>query len=312
MSSIKQNPGDTNIYLYVESSWYRYDSTAEPLGEGAMGIVWMGFNCDSGEKVAIKQIRPELCGIPMIRARAKLEATLVVNHPHVVRMLGYCEDSPSEGPLYIISEYVSGITMAEHVETQLARFSVEERDRKIAQEFLPVVDAVGALHAQGIIHRDIKPSNIMLQDGYLPKLMDLGIAKADRFFDAHLCGTIGSPPFAAPEQIVPDNVESVVDARSDIYSLGVTLSYLAGSKYPLDAYVHSAKLVDIITVATAKKPEDRFSDTAQLKEALEDYISDLSDEAETKNAARHTYSLPLMMTGALIAILAIILIVLCH
>lgn len=302
MPSILQNPGDTNIYLNVDDVWYRYDSTAPPLGEGAMGIVWLGFRCDDGERVAVKQIRPELCGIPMIRARAKLEAMLVVDHPHVVRMIGYCEGSPPEGPLYILSEYVSGMTMEEHVRSQLSRLPVDERDRKIALEFLPIVEGVGALHAQGIIHRDIKPSNIMLQDGFRPKLMDLGIAKADRFFDAHLCGTAGTRPFAAPEQIVPDDVEAQVDARSDIYSLGVTLSYLAGGEFPLDASLHPARLIDIIARATAKDPEDRFADTEQLKEALMEYVSDSADGTEEVKSDRTPWTVLLLIVVLAVAL----------
>ena len=233
-----------------------------------MGVVYLGFRCDNNEQVAIKQIRPEFWDNLLIRSRCKLEASIILNHPNLIRMIGYCEDDANGGPLYVLSEYVSGITMEEHVRVQLAGLPLTKRDQKIVEEFIPIVEATSFLHSQGIIHRDIKPSNIMLQDGYLPKLMDLGVAKADSFFDAHLKGTIGSEPFAAPEQIVPDNIEASVDNRSDIYSLGATLQFLLTGSYPSDLTEHPTYLRRILEIATDKEPDNRFQETDSFKDAL--------------------------------------------
>ena len=187
MSSIRWQPNDPNIYLYVEGRWYRYLSTSAPVGEGAMGIVYLGFDCMTNEKVAIKMLRQEFWHDQQIRNRLRLEASISISHPNIIRMLGYCEDSSMTGPLYVLSEYIYGVTFKEHVE-QLSNFELNREDQfnKIVTEFLPAMDAVDHLHSLGVIHRDIKPANLMFQDGNTLKLMDLGIAKADYFFTINL------------------------------------------------------------------------------------------------------------------------------
>ena len=273
MPQIIQNRGDVNLYLYAGGTWYRYDTTVAPLGVGAMGIVRLGFRCDDNTPVAIKAIRPELQGNPLIRYRFKLEASIVIDHPNVVKMLGSCEEYPGYGRFYVISEYISGVTFEEHIKSRLSAMPTEDRDRKIVEDFIPIIEAVDYLHSNGIIHRDIKPDNLMIQDGYLPKLMDLGIAKTDSFGDARLTGTIGSVPFAAPEQVVAEDVVAEVDNRSDIYSLGATLQYLITGDYPSDMSGHSEKLTSIISKAVADDPAYRFQDALSLKKALEAYLN---------------------------------------
>lgn len=305
MLQIIQNQGDVNLYLEVGGVWYRYDTTAAPLGEGAMGIVYLGFRCEDNAPVAIKTIRPEWQGNPLIRCRFKLEASIVIDHPNVVRMIGYCEEYPGYGRLYVLSEYISGVTFEEHVRTQLSAMPADERDKKIVEDFIPIVEATGYLHSRGIIHRDIKPDNLMFQDGYLPKLMDLGIAKADSFFDAHLTGTMGTIPFAAPEQIVPENVEAQVDSRSDIYSLGVTLQHLITGDFPSDMSGHSEMLSSIIAQAVATDPADRFQDALSMKDALESYLSDGKPVEKKRGSAVYVA----IVVGVLIAALLLVLMI---
>ena len=281
MSSIRWQHNDPNIYLYVNSRWYRYDATSYPVGEGAMGIVYLGFDCATNDKVAVKMLRREYWNDIQIRNRLKLEASIVLNHPHIIRMIGYCEDSSGDGPLYVLSEYICGVTFKEHVLQQLTYLntSTEERFNKIVSEFIPVLGAVGHLHSYGVIHRDIKPMNLMFQDGYMLKLMDLGIAKADYFFDAHLKGFIGSRPFAAPEQIVADDVEAIIDKRADIYALGVTLSYLLADHFPLQKTDKvPAALADIIATATEKDPDFRYQSTDEMQDALDIYLADYASK----------------------------------
>lgn len=254
--------------MEVGGEWYSFDTTSPPLGEGAMGIVHLGIHCNSNKHVAIKQLRPEYCGSRIIRDQLKQEASIRVNHPNIIRMIGYCEEEIEGGALFVISEYVSGITMDTHVNTQLVSLPHDTRIRKIIEEFLPILDAVAYLHEMRIIHRDIKPENIMLQEGYLPKLMDLGVAKADLFYDAHLCGSIGSLPFAAPEQIVPENVEAQVDERSDIYSLGATLAFLIEGSFPADLSDCPNALQAAIFKATQEKPKDRYDNVVSFKDDL--------------------------------------------
>lgn len=278
-SSIRWQQNDPNIYLHVGGRWYRYLYTSAPIGEGAMGIVYLGFDCETNVKVAIKMLRQEFWCDQQIRDRLKLEASITINHPNIIRMIGYCEDLSGTGPLYVLSEYVCGVTFKDHIE-QLSNFESNRfvKFRKIASEFLPVMDAVEYLHSLGIIHRDIKPANLMFQDGHMLKLMDLGIAKADYFFDAHLKGFIGTKPFAAPEQIVDDSIEANIDHRVDVYALGVTLSYLLVGHFPITATDKVPRALEsIINKATARSPEARYQHAHEMRNAICEYLSEKRD-----------------------------------
>lgn len=303
MSRIIQNQEDVHVYLEVDGVWYRYDPGMPPLGEGAMGIVYLGFRCNDDTPVAIKKIRQELWNRPLIRNRAKQEASIILDHPNIIRMIGYCEEQPDDGPLYVLSEYISGETIEEHVR-HLSDLSTDQRDRKIVEEFIPIVEAASYLHSLGIVHRDIKPDNIMLQEGFLPKLMDLGVAKTDSCFDAHLCGTIGTQPFAAPEQVVPADVEAKVDNRSDIYALGATLQYLITGAFPSDLSGHSDALCSVIGTAVAEKAEDRFEDANLLKDAL---VSVLDSKPPEKRSRRILFVLLLVLLLVLFTIACILI-----
>lgn len=279
-SPIRWQQGDPYIYLYVNERWYRYSSASSPVGQGAMGIVYLGFDCETNEKVAIKMLRQEFWHDQLVRNRSRLEASITINHPNVIRMLGYCEDPSLTGPLYVLSEYVCGVTFKEHVE-HLSYFEADRdlKFKKIVSEFLPVLDAVETLHSLGVIHRDIKPSNLMFQDGHILKLMDLGIAKADYFFDAHLKGFIGSRPYAAPEQIVDADTEAQIDIRVDIHALGVTLACLLVGHFPIVPSDNVPKPLDsIIRKATSYSPDDRYQHAYQMCSALSAYLSESHDK----------------------------------
>jgi serine/threonine-protein kinase len=301
-SSIWWRADDPNIYLNVGNRWYRYISTSSPVGEGAMGIVYLGFDCLTNEKVAIKMLRQEFWHDSQIRNRLKLEASLIINHPNIIRMIGFCEDETGRGPLYVLSEYVTGVTFKEHVE-QLSYMESDRKQKfaKIAAEFMPVMDAVEHLHSMGVIHRDIKPSNLMFQDGYMLKLMDLGIAKADHFFDAHLKGFIGTTPYAAPEQVVSDDVEARVDNRTDIYALGVTLSYLLVGHFPVSsADKIPSGLENIIVKATAHSPEARYQHAYEMRNAISAYLDNRSARAKSPLTAVIVISLIALLAGLIL------------
>lgn len=274
MDSVVWNHYDNNVYLLVSGRWYRFDNRRPPIGEGAMGLVYQGFECETNEMVAIKSIRPELTDNYGFRQRAKLEASIQIDHPNIIRMIGYCEVEPDKGPLFVVSEYVTGLTFDEYVRVNLKDMTSLQRTVVIIRGFLSVLDAVAELHECGVIHRDIKPENIMVQDGSVVKLMDLGVARSELFFDAHLCGFIGSRAYAAPEQFVEDEEEAKVDCRTDIYSLGITLCELLA----IGKTVMPKTLKALIDKSINPDPELRFHDVSGMKEELQCVLFELGEK----------------------------------
>lgn len=287
------------IYLFVNGVWYCYDSTGYTLGDGAMGVVYLGFRCDNQDRVAIKKVKDKYAGNRLIRECARNEALITISHPNIVKMIGYCEYAPDYGPIYILSEYIPGITFEDHVKKRLSVLPVEERIRRIISDMLPILSAVQYLHDNGIVHRDIKPSNLMIDSTSQVKLMDLGVSIPLRDITTNAYEFVGTPEYAAPELIPSSGIERVADARVDIYAVGVTLYELfvgvnpfAGSSYDETLYrqlywelpensVLPAKLFAIIKKATEKKPELRYGTIAEMHDELSRFLQNEHPESGT-------------------------------
>ncbi|MGD8728022.1 MAG: serine/threonine-protein kinase, partial [Gemmatimonadales bacterium] len=187
------------------------------IGRGGMGIVFSARDVKLRRRVAIKVLPPELAFREEIRKRFTREAQTAarLSHPHIVPIHAVGEDG---GLVYFVMGYVDGESLAARLRRR-ERLPAEEA-RRIMKE---TADALGLAHAMGVIHRDIKPDNILLE-GTRRRVMvtDFGIAKA--LTDASggtLTGTgvaIGTPAYMSPEQAAG---EREIDARSDVYSLGV-------------------------------------------------------------------------------------------
>lgn len=173
--SVVQRPNDPYIYLFVMGEWYCYNPAEEPLGSGAMGTVYLGYRCKNGEKVAVKRVKDCYANNKMIRDRAKQEASLAFRHHNLVEMIGYCEYAPDNGPVFIVSKFVSGMQIDEYAKLRLE--GATDRVEKICHIMYPVLDALDYVHSRGVVHRDIKPSNIMIENESNIRLMDLGIAR---------------------------------------------------------------------------------------------------------------------------------------
>lgn len=281
-----QRQGDPYIYLNVKGSWYCYDPNSTPLGGGAMGTVYLGFSCSSNQRIAVKRVKDLYANNRLIRERAKQEASLSFSHPNLVQMIGLCEVAPNHGPIFILSGYVAGITLDKHVNEQLNQLSKEERIEKISHEICVVLDALHYLHSRGVVHRDVKPSNIMIENGSVVKLMDLGIARLNGGNVYTSCGFIGTPQYAAPEQILRDMENTEIKAQTDIYALGVTYYELITGNNPFKTDIEAEVLArqikmrlpydkdiphsiyNVILKATEKNPDKRYKSALEFKEAI--------------------------------------------
>ena len=319
---VVQKEGDPRIYLNVMGQWYYYDPNSTPLGDGAMGTVYLGFSCNSNQRIAVKRVKDVYANNKMIRERAKQEASLSFSHPNLVQMIGLCEVAPNYGPIFILSGYVAGITLDAHVKEQLNLLPQEDRIEKISNELCKVLDALQYLHSRGVVHRDVKPSNIMIENGSVVKLMDLGIARLNGGNKYSSYGFIGTPQYAAPEQILRDSDKTEINAQTDIYALGVTYYELLTGKNPFKTDVEAEMLsrqikmklpydkkiprsiFNVILKATEKVPAKRYKSASEFKFAILDALQ-RSKENSIKDWALINWK-PLLGGFVIILILLII------
>ena len=195
------------------------------LGAGGMGKVFKVRNTISDRIEAMKVLLPDLAGEPDLADRFLREIKVLASleHPNIA---GLRTAVRFENQLLMIMEFVEGQSL----------------DERMHQGRLPVADAVAYIiqglaalsyaHGRGVIHRDIKPANMMLTPDGTVKLMDFGIAKSATDRKLTMTGTtMGSLYYMSPEQI---NGAQTLDARSDLYSVGVSLYELVTGKHPFD------------------------------------------------------------------------------
>jgi eukaryotic-like serine/threonine-protein kinase len=255
----------------------------EPIASGGAAIVWRAFDENLSRSVAIKLLHPHHATDATVVERFEREsrAAAQLNHPNAVRIY----DTGREDELvYLVMEHVDGPSLREVLRDrgQLEPITVAALGEQVAS-------ALGEAHAHGLVHRDIKPANILLSSDGTVKVTDFGIAKALSGADATLTtpGTVvGTAAYVAPEQLQ----DSEVDARADIYALGIVLyECLTGSPAfsgdtptataamrlthellpprQLRADVPRA-LDDVVVRATRKDRRDRFADGSLMASAL--------------------------------------------
>jgi serine/threonine protein kinase len=213
------------------------------IGRGGMGIVFSARDVKLKRRVAIKVLPPELAFREEIRKRFTREAQTAarLSHPHIVPIHTVGEDA---GLVYFVMGYVDGESLAARLRRR-DRLPVEEA-RRIMKE---TADALGLAHAMSVIHRDIKPDNILLE-GTRRRVMvtDFGIAKAlSDIGSGTLTGTgvaIGTPAYMSPEQAAGDRE---IDARSDLYSLGVVAYEMLTGEVPFKAPTVAGILLKQVT-----------------------------------------------------------------
>lgn len=260
------------------------------IGQGGMGVVYLGINDSLGQKVAIKFLNRKLADDEGIVGRFLNEARSYcrVNHPNAVTLLEYGQHT--DGALYIITEFVEGLNLSETMKS-VEGFTTPQ----ILMVGMQLCEVLSVAHAQGVIHRDLKPDNIMLtpqaRGRFSVKVLDFGIAKIVDEEDGPTTETgsvFGTPEFMSPEQARGE----VADPRSDIYALGIILFFMATGKLPfrgknklvvLNKQLHEApprpgslregvslKLEAVILKCLNKRPQERFATADDLFEALEE------------------------------------------
>jgi serine/threonine-protein kinase len=229
----------------------------EELGRGAMGVVYKGKDPFIGRFVALKTITTGLQDQPELLQRFYREAQAAggLQHPNVVTIydLGEAQD----GTPYIAMEFLEG--------EDLEKYIAEQRQIPLSQKINYMVQVAGALnyaHKRGVVHRDIKPANIVVTKEGIPKVLDFGIARLVDTSRSQTGLLIGTVNYMSPEQVRGERV----DARSDVFSLGVMFYELVSWQRPFLGSNFTAVMLAIIS----QEPK-------ALHELAPDCPKDLSD-----------------------------------
>ena len=273
------------------------------LGKGGMGTVYHARHVETAEEVALKVLPPALARETHFVLRFKREITTLkqLNHPNIVQI----RDHGQDGDIYYYGmEYVEGRSLEDLIDEEGAAADIHETIRIMRE----TADALGFAHSKGIIHRDIKPANILLDLAGKVKLTDFGIAKMVEATRMTATGAaMGTAEYMAPEQAEG----KTVDARTDVYSLGVVFYRMVAGRLPFTGATAvemmkqhrfnipeppknynpelNANLSAMIDKMLAKNPKERFESMAEFVRQLnrvEDQIRRAEEAAKNPSAGR--------------------------
>ncbi|ELS54725.1 Stk1 family PASTA domain-containing Ser/Thr kinase [Streptomyces viridochromogenes] len=206
------------------------------LGQGGMASVHLAYDSVLDRQVAVKTLHTELGREQAFRERFRREAQAVakLTHTNVVSVFDTGEDEVDGMTTpYIVMEYVEGHPLSSVFDEDVRQFGAMPADKalKITAD---VLAALEISHEMGLVHRDIKPGNVMMTKRGVVKVMDFGIARAMQSGVTSMTQTgmvVGTPQYLSPEQALGRGV----DARSDLYSVGIMLFQLVTSRLPFEA-----------------------------------------------------------------------------
>jgi hypothetical protein len=266
------------------------------LGEGGMGAVYRALDPVLEREVALKVMLPDLARDPEKRSRFEREARAVarLSHPFIVTLfdLGYHVD----GSPYIVMQLLKGLDLQRSIQAEPLPL------RRRLEVVLQVLDGLAHAHRLGIVHRDIKPANVFIVEDGTARIMDFGVARFSAT-DRTGCGMVlGTPSYMAPEQVLGQNV----DGRADLWSVGAMLCELLTGRRPFEGptpvatlyrVVNDEPLIElpdedgwdvylpVLRKALAKRPDDRFADSAAFASALRLCLGEGELPAEARAAA---------------------------
>ena len=270
------------------------------IGRGGMGIVVKGFDSELNRPVAIKLLAPHLASSGTARQRfiREAQAAAAVVHDNVVAIHGIETDGPLPA---IVMPLIGGASLQEHVEQHGPLGSAD-----VVRIGIQIADGLSAAHAQGLVHRDIKPANVLLEnDLNRVQITDFGLARAAHDANLTRSGVItGTPHFMSPEQALGESV----DQRSDLFSLGSVLYFMATGQLPFAGStpmgvlqrvcntqpqrVREAnsgipeQLESVIEKLFDKTPANRFQSAAEVRTYLQDYLAYLQQPTARKAPRR--------------------------
>src|SRR5215475_11618235 len=312
----------------------------EPLGRGGMGEVHLALDRRLGRKVAIKLLPAEFTADEgrVRRFAQEARAASALNHPNIITIHEIGETATENASLrYIVTEYVEGETLRQRMERAPQQRIEPPEAIDIA---LQIAAALSAAHEAGITHRDIKPENVMVRRDGIVKVLDFGLAKltepASPVIDSQAPTLVrnitedgivmGTPQYMSPEQARGEKA----DARTDIFSLGVTLYEMLAGRSPFGGTTPSEviasilrdtptplaelapdaprELERIVGMALRKEREERYQTARELFSDLKDIKQELEIRAklerpvssEPVSAIRRAKAPVLLLLGALL------------
>ena len=263
------------------------------VGRGGMGVVLKAHDTELNRAVAIKMMAPHLASHGIARQRFAREArsAAAILHPNVIAIHGVSTDSTTP---WLVMPYIVGPSLEQIVQGEGA---LDERD--LVSFAMQIASGLAAAHSQGVVHRDIKPANVLIESGMgRVVITDFGLARAE--CDASMTQTgwfAGTPNFMSPEQARGQDV----DHRSDLFSLGSVMYYMATGRLPFraegpmavleqirDHHPASARsanaristtISNLIACLLTKQPEDRIQSASAVQQVLEQYLAHLHHPA---------------------------------
>lgn len=254
------------------------------LGRGGMATVYRAYQESVKRYVAVKVMSQELAEDPGFVKRFTSEAQLIASlqHPHILPVIDYGQ---TDGLPYLVMNYISGGSLDDLMRGKKLEYP------EISRLFLQMASALDYAHKKGIIHRDFKPNNVLMDAEANTYLTDFGIARLSTGERMTMTGTImGTPAYMSPEQ----GTGRTVDARSDLYSLGVVLYEMICGQLPFSGdtpasviFKHayeplpppqmlradvSPNMIAVLSRAMAKDPDNRYPSGMELARAFEDAL----------------------------------------
>ncbi|MEE1817943.1 protein kinase [Streptomyces sp. NPDC056362] len=259
------------------------------LGEGGMASVYLAYDSALDRQVAIKTLHTELGREQSFRERFRREAQAVakLSHTNIVSVFDTGEDTLDGAVMpYIVMEYVEGQPLGSVLASDVRQYGAMPADKAL-KVTADVLAALEVSHEMGLVHRDIKPGNVMTTKRGVVKVMDFGIARAMQSGVTSMTQTgmvVGTPQYLSPEQALG----RAVDARSDLYSVGIMLFQLLTGRLPFDAdsplaiaYAHvqeepvapssvnrsvTPAMDALVARALRKNPNERFPSAAAMRD----------------------------------------------